>query len=57
MLEICRRKVSQAHVHYIEIDVFQWQPDTEYDVVFFANWLSHVPPSRFEEFWHLVERA
>ena len=25
--------------------------------MFFANWLSHVPPSRFEDFWALVARC
>jgi demethylmenaquinone methyltransferase/2-methoxy-6-polyprenyl-1,4-benzoquinol methylase len=57
MLDLCRQKVPDAHVRYIETDVFRWEPDDRYDVVFFANWLSHVPPTRFEEFWHLVERC
>jgi demethylmenaquinone methyltransferase/2-methoxy-6-polyprenyl-1,4-benzoquinol methylase len=39
------------------MDVFRWEPDDRYDVVFFANWLSHVPPTRFEEFWLLVKRC
>jgi len=25
--------------------------DERYDFVFFRFWLSHVPPSRFEQFW------
>ena len=57
MLDLCRQKVPQAHVRCVETDVFRWEPDDRYDVVFFANWLSHVPPTRFEEFWHLVERC
>ena len=44
-----------VHVRFLEVDVFGWEPDARYDVVFFANWLSHVPPTRFEEFWGLVE--
>ena len=28
-----------------------------YDLVFFSFWLTHVPPSRFEWFWALVERC
>jgi demethylmenaquinone methyltransferase/2-methoxy-6-polyprenyl-1,4-benzoquinol methylase len=57
MLDLCRRRVPDAHVRFIEVDVFRWEPDAGFDVVFFSNWLSHVPPSRFEEFWNLVERC
>ena len=57
MLGLCRQKVPEGHVLFIEMDIFRWEPDARYDVVFFANWLSHVPPTRFEEFWHLVERC
>jgi 2-polyprenyl-3-methyl-5-hydroxy-6-metoxy-1,4-benzoquinol methylase len=44
-------------VRFILGDVFSWEPDTQYDVVFFANWLSHVPPKRFERFWATVGNA
>lgn len=57
MLNVCRHNVPEAHVRYVERDAFSWEPDARYDVVFFANWLSHVPPIRFEEFWQLVERC
>ena len=57
MLELCRRKVKDARVRFVEADVFRWEPETQYDVVFFANWLSHVPPKRFKEFWSIVERC
>lgn len=43
---------SGAVVRFVEADVFAWQPPpAAFDVVFFSFWLSHVPPSRFEEFW------
>lgn len=58
MLELAQAKVDDARIRYIEADVFGWEPDpTPYDVVFFANWLSHVPPPRFEDFWKLVARG
>jgi SAM-dependent methyltransferase len=41
-------------VRFIQADLFAWEPDRRYDVVFFGFWLSHVPPARFEPFWSLV---
>jgi demethylmenaquinone methyltransferase/2-methoxy-6-polyprenyl-1,4-benzoquinol methylase len=41
----------------MQADLFNWQPGKKYDVVFFAFWLSHVPPERFEGFWKLVAQA
>lgn len=47
-----------TEVDWVEADVFDWTPDGDgYDVVFFAYWLSHVPPRRFEPFWALVRSA
>lgn len=39
---------------YVEADLFSWQPDGEYDAIFFSFWLSHVPPEQFVPFWNLV---
>src|SRR5947208_12965316 len=47
-------EVAQPNVRYVEADVFEWTPDTTYDVVFFGFLLSHVPPRLFERFWRLV---
>jgi SAM-dependent methyltransferase len=44
-------------VKYIEADVYRWHPTERYDVVFFAFWLTHVPPDRFERFWAFVRSA
>jgi hypothetical protein len=41
-------------VDYLVADLFTWQPDRTYDVVFFSFWLSHVPRPRFSAFWSLV---
>jgi 2-polyprenyl-3-methyl-5-hydroxy-6-metoxy-1,4-benzoquinol methylase len=54
VLAINRRKVGDARVRYVEADLFDWRPADRYDTVFFAFWLSHVPPDRFDAFWALV---
>lgn len=57
MIELCKRKVSSRAVRFEVADVFKWTPGEPFDVVFFGFWLSHVPSSRFEEFWDTVRRA
>ncbi len=53
-----RRKLGDdPRVRYIEADVLSWEPDRAHDVVFFANWLSHVPPGLFDRFWASVRGA
>lgn len=58
-LEISRSKLagSAAPVEYLQADLFDWEPDFLYDVVFFGFWLTHVPDARFERFWELVRSA
>jgi 2-polyprenyl-3-methyl-5-hydroxy-6-metoxy-1,4-benzoquinol methylase len=51
-LEIARDRVRSANVRFEVADVFSWCPNDRYDVIFFSAWLSHVPTSRFEQFWH-----
>lgn len=57
VLVLNRARVADPKVRYMEADLFNWQPDRQYDVVFFSFWLSHVPPERFEAFWDLVKRS
>jgi Methyltransferase domain len=58
MHELSREKSGgDPKVRYLLADVFSWQPDGRYDVVFFANWLSHIPPGRFGRFWETVRAA
>ncbi len=58
MHELSRQKLgNDPRVRSVEADVFSWTPSECYDVVFFANWLSHVPPPKLEPFWALVRRA
>ncbi|MCA9519419.1 MAG: class I SAM-dependent methyltransferase [Myxococcales bacterium] len=35
-------------------DLFDWRPDQTFDLVFFSFWLSHVPATRENAFWELV---
>ena len=53
-LDLNRGRVRRPDVEYIVADLFAWQPQRNYDVVFFSFWLSHVPRSRFSAFWSLV---
>ena len=57
MLALARQKVGNAVVQFQQADLFQWQPRQQYDLVFFANWLSHVPPHRLDAFLGTVARA
>src|SRR5215472_16622620 len=50
-VEIARDRVRSANVSFEVADVFSWAQDTQFDVIFFSAWLSHVPMSRFEQFW------
>ena len=56
VLQLNRERVGEG-VRYIKADLFAWQPDRQYDVVFFSFWLSHVPPSQFAPFWARVQAA
>ena len=53
-LDLNRARVGRPDVDYLVADLFMWQPERTYDVVFFSFWLSHVPRSRFSAFWSLV---
>ncbi|MDQ6713545.1 MAG: class I SAM-dependent methyltransferase [Candidatus Dormibacteraeota bacterium] len=54
MLALNRERVNAANARYILADVFSWKPDRQFDLVFFAFWLSHIPRDRFAAFWQLV---
>ncbi|MFD3312772.1 class I SAM-dependent methyltransferase [Streptomyces sp. NPDC058694] len=57
VLGIARARTASAEVRFECADVFKWQPPRRYDTVFFAFWLSHVPPSRLGDFWNTVAAA
>src|SRR5262249_10235673 len=56
MLELNRARTGDA-ADYVLADVFEWEPQREFDVCFFGFWHSHVPSLRFEAFWQLVGRV
>ena len=51
-VQIARERIPSAGFEVA--DVFSWKPSARYDVVFFSAWLSHVPASRFSQFWELL---
>lgn len=56
-LAIARERVRSQTVRFACADVFAWRPTRRYDTVFFAFWLSHVPPERLAAFWNTVADA
>jgi SAM-dependent methyltransferase len=57
MIALCRNRLRSPLVRYIQSDLFEWEPGQQFDTVFFAFWLSHVPPELFTQFWDLVRRS
>ena len=53
---IARDRVTSGNVRFEVADVFLWTTDDRFDVIFFSAWLSHVPMSRFEQFWLMLRR-
>ena len=50
-------RLAGQPVEYIAADIFEWQPERRYDLVFFGFWLTHVPPSRVDAFLAKVASA
>jgi demethylmenaquinone methyltransferase/2-methoxy-6-polyprenyl-1,4-benzoquinol methylase len=50
-IAIARGRVGSNRVRFEVADVFSWTSATQFDVIFFSAWLSHVPMNRFEQFW------
>lgn len=46
-----------SNVDTIHADLFSWNPPTQWDAVFFAHWIAHVPDSHFDDFWSIVDAA
>ncbi len=57
MLAISRAKLQTDRVTWEQADLFAWQPQQVYDLVFCGFWLSHVPPDRLSSFLAQVARA
>ncbi len=54
MIEINRQKLNARNVEYRQLDLFSWQPDKQYGLVFFSFWLSHIPRTEVDEFLRKV---
>ncbi|MGW3746246.1 class I SAM-dependent methyltransferase [Streptomyces sp. NPDC005146] len=57
VVALARARTASPTVQFLEADLFEWQPPRRYDTVFFAFWLSHVPPPRLPGFWNTVATA
>lgn len=57
VMAINRAKLQSDKVEYRQVDLFAWQPERQYDLVFFGFWLSHVPPQRLAPFLATVSRT
>lgn len=57
MIEVNKAKVASPRVQYAVADLFTWEPSEQYDLVFFAFWLSHVPPAALDAFLGRVQKA
>ena len=57
VIAINRGRVASANVDYVQADLFTFEPQSAYDLVFMGFWLSHVPHARFDAFWDIVRRA
>ncbi len=56
MLELNRARVGERpHVRHEVLDVFAMEPSPGFDVAFFGFFLSHVPRTRIDAFWALVD--
>jgi ubiquinone/menaquinone biosynthesis C-methylase UbiE len=57
MLAIVRQKLGDDRITYRQADLLSWQPDEQHDLVFFAFWLSHVPPEALDSMLANAARA
>lgn len=59
MLALARQRVEQDldRVRFLQTDLFSWLPQCRYDVIFMGFWVSHLPQSRFADFWGRVEQS
>jgi SAM-dependent methyltransferase len=56
MLARNRAWVGDDRVRYVEADLFAWEQDERFDLVFGGFFLSHIPPNRWSSFWGKVHR-
>ncbi|MEU0188976.1 class I SAM-dependent methyltransferase [Streptomyces afghaniensis] len=54
VLAVARARGPFPNVRFVQADLFEWRPSRRFDTVFFAFWLSHVPPARLSGFWDTI---
>jgi demethylmenaquinone methyltransferase/2-methoxy-6-polyprenyl-1,4-benzoquinol methylase len=54
VVTIARGRVANHNVTFEVADIFSWTTAQRFDVIFFSAWLSHVPASRFDQFWQIL---
>jgi demethylmenaquinone methyltransferase/2-methoxy-6-polyprenyl-1,4-benzoquinol methylase len=57
VLALAREKLSDTEVELLQADIFAWEPEERFDLVFFSFWLSHVPSELMTGFLEKVGRA
>jgi SAM-dependent methyltransferase len=57
MLELCSARVGLSKVTLERVDLFGWEPEEQYDFVFFGFWLSHVPRVLVVDNWRKVVKS
>jgi SAM-dependent methyltransferase len=57
ILALNRGNVGNGNVSDRQADLFEWEPEREYDLVFIAFWLSHVPPDLMDGFLDKIRRS
>jgi SAM-dependent methyltransferase len=55
-LAIARARCPST-VEFVRADVLDWLPAHQFDLIFFAFWLSHIPSSRLARFFKHLEQA
>jgi demethylmenaquinone methyltransferase/2-methoxy-6-polyprenyl-1,4-benzoquinol methylase len=54
MLARNRAWIGDDRVRYVEVDLFEWEQDERFDLIFAGFFLSHIPPDRWSAFWGKV---
>jgi len=50
MIELNRSKNGCKKIDFQRVDLFQWEPDHTFDLVFTSFWLSHIPRDQLHRF-------
>ena len=56
MIELNRQRLGEraSSVTYVQANLFDWQPERNFDAVVFCFWISHVPAERIDAFLRSV---